>query len=274
MRKTYLFPVLLLGILIYFVLSCEDDFSQQEETPNASKTKSYWMFEEEKKITDIFSIDKKEITPDEAAILEEIYQEMLQDCVFQHVDQLIRKGHPWWVRKGKVIFNPNFKGIMGLTSEGNLMISGAINISNKGTGRLLQALKHEFLHMYQVEFCKTSLFQVDTGMAEFEAFVFLDILQYVKDKNETNRHEWALHPDVNVGLFAANSYELWLGRLTRGGKRIPDGTEICPEKFAHHSSNFGKYNKFYNSLGYTYGNYYYHACTLTDLLNYANRNCN
>lgn len=278
MKKLFYILMPLFLLLAFCTHSCDDEDQlvnekQVDQVKSTNKPK-------EKNLSDLFT---SRITDREKNILNAEHKKMLTECIFKYIDEMLSWRFPYFPM-GKLVYKPDFTGVIGLSQNGDLVINSYINDYNSQHGFLLMPLKHEFIHLFQIYFCGTQLFGGEAGMAEFEAFVFLDILQRIEDKkNNTTttggKHEWALHTAYNFGnpfyQMVAQDYLDWLDKLTNEGTTLPPASAIKANELAKHSNYFGEYNSYYSSgnTNYTFGDNTYDPCTLQSLLTYMNNYC-
>lgn len=160
--------------------------------------------------------------------------------------------------------DPGWMGQAGITSAGDLKFTDSDEITPG-------ALKHEWFHLFQMEYHGMSSFE-ERGMMEWERALLANILVYIDLRGDlsTSTHSWACFEMGN------NSYEIdykeWLADITDDSASFPNA--IDQSNFEHFADVFGDVSRSYNvNQGYNYSSSNYKPTAIQSLFLAAQNFC-
>ena len=183
----------------------------------------------------------------------DLYIEMLNDCSSRIIDEyMFDMGYGLG---GIELLNGSTYGeVAGLTESGDLHIHNLDELTSKH-------LAHEWFHLWQVNCDGADVFDPNTtGMAEWEAYLYIDIICYLEigsewdnpDNPMASTYDWA-GTNSNSSPAEMNAYMDWLDSLTNGGTAFPQ--YIPQSEFVKYSEYFKKYGPA-KSMNYSYDQNY------------------
>lgn len=203
------------------------------------------------------------LNKEEKEKLEDAYKKMRDECIYEYIDNYLQSQN---VSLGSIyIAPPGWMGLAGVTNSGDLKFADSDEITP-------EALKHEWFHLFQMEYHGMSSFE-ELGMMEWEQALFQDILVFieVKGKRDPEDHIWAC-ASMSKGNYR-EEYLDWLSTLTNKGKSFPN--KIDNSNFEHFAEVFGDVSISYNVRnGYNYSNTSYTTSAIQSAFVAAQKYCN
>ncbi|HKL71449.1 MAG TPA: hypothetical protein VJ855_02240 [Marinilabiliaceae bacterium] len=202
------------------------------------------------------------LNKEEKEKLEDAYKKMRDECIYEYIDNYLQSQN---VSLGSIyIAPPGWMGLAGVTNSGDLKFADSNEIT-------VEALKHEWFHLYQKEYHSLSSY-TERGMMEWEQAFFQDILIYIEIGGNRNgiTYGWACFEIGNTSY--EKDYLDWLSTLTNKGTTFP--TNIDNSNFEHFADVFGDVSRSYNkSRGYNYSNTNYKPTAIQSIFAGAEKHC-
>ena len=149
------------------------------------------------------------LTEDQIQLLNSAFNEMEQDCKLHAITNYLTANN---ISLGEISINVSLPQTAYVDGNGNLTFAGDWAITT-------EVLSHEWFHLGQKKMNNVSF---SDGYAEFEAWLFFDILETIKVGGDfaSSNHQFACYKSY-TSTVEKRDYQNWLLSITKNGTAYP-----------------------------------------------------